>query len=390
MGGSPYRGRVDTCVSCGAELGVGRFCLNCGHPIGAPAPAPAPVPAPPAPVESDVPDGPASGAASDPDDHHPDAPAPETATPAEPVTLPAGLPVQSADPVAGPPVISVVPETTGAPDTPVTPPTATPRTRLWPRRTKRPRPESDWDPREELLPYQEVDDLRRDDPLRGKAWIAWVLGAALLVGLVYVLLQAFGATDDSEDTSVTAPDTSASTTTPAPGSESSDDADAPQGVGKRINLATAAVYAVPSTAEPTTDFDGTLVAYEASQMSDGNTSTTWRMAGDATGQSIVLTLAEPAVVQRVGIVNGYAKQVAGVDWYPNNRRILSATWTFDDGTSVEQSFAERQGMQRLKVPPVQTGTVTLTLTSVTPPGLGNLGRDYTAISEVEVIGRRAG
>lgn len=328
MGGSPYRGRVDRCVSCGAELGVGRFCLNCGHPIGQPAPVAS---APPAPVE------------------------------------PVGLPVQAADPTPVPPATPVAPKT-------------------------RAEPVSDWDPREDLLPYRAVHDLRHDDPLRGRAWIAWVLGAVLLVGLVFVLLRAFGAADGGQDDTVAYPDTSAATTTPAPGSEESSDPDpdAPQGVGKRLNLATGATFAVPATAGPTTDFDGTLVAYEAIQMADGSTSTTWRMGGDATGQAVTLTLAEPAVVQRVGIVNGYAKQVAGVDWYPNNRRILSATWTFEDGTSVEQTFAERPGMQRLKVPPVQTSTVTLTITSVTPPGLGSLGRDYTAISEVEVIGRRAG
>ena len=46
-------------------------------------------------------------------------------------------------------------------------------------------------------------------------------------------------------------------------------------------------------------------------------------------------------------------------------------------------------MQLLKVPPVQTSTVTLTITSVTPPAAGPLGRDYTAISEVTLIGRNA-
>ena len=147
---------------------------------------------------------------------------------------------------------------------------------------------------------------------------------------------------------------------------------------------------MPGTAPPTTDFDGNLVAYEASQMHDGNPSTTWRTAGDASGQAVTITLAEPGVVDRVGLVNGYSKQVAGVDWYPNNRRILSVTWGFDDGTTVEQTFAERPVMQRLKVPPVETSTITITITSVTPPGSGNLGRDYTAISEVAVIGRRAG
>ncbi len=334
MGGSPYRGRVDRCVNCGSELGVGRYCLNCGHRIGEPATRT------PAPVE------PGRVARAQPE-------------PIEPVSLP----VQAADPTPVPPVTPVA-------------------------RKTRARPESDWDPRVELLPYEEVDDVRRDDPLRGRAWIAWVLGAVLLVGLVFVLLETFGTVGDGADDSATDPDTSA-TTTSAPGAEGTA-TDAPTGVGKRLNLASAATIAVPATGEPTTDFDGTLVAYEASQMADRNTSTTWRMEGDATGESVTLTLAEPAVVERVGIVNGYAKQVAGVDWYPNNRRILSVTWSFEDGTSVEQTFAERPGMQRLKVPPVQTGTVTLTITSVTPPGLGNLGRDYTAISEVEVIGRRAG
>ena len=88
-------------------------------------------------------------------------------------------------------------------------------------------------------------------------------------------------------------------------------------------------------------------------MGDGNPATAWRTAGDATGGTITVTLTEPGVVTRVGLVNGYAKQVAGVDWYPNNRRILAVTWGFDDGSSIEQTFAERPAMQRLKVPPVR-------------------------------------
>jgi hypothetical protein len=255
------------------------------------------------------------------------------------------------------------------------------------------RPESQWDPREELLPYEEVDDLERDAPLTGRAWIAWVLGALLLVGLVVVLLQAFGTDGEEAATDPAASESSA----PAPdqGAESPDEVseeppDGPTGVGKRFEMAAGGTFEVPDTAPPTTDFDGNLVAYEASQMNDGNLSTTWRMAGDATGQTVTLALAEPGVVQRVGLVNGYTKQVAGVDWYPNNRRILSVTWVFEDGNSLEQTFAERTGLQMLKVPPVQTSTIGIQITSVTPPGSGNLGRDYTAISEVSVIGRRAG
>lgn len=317
---------------------MGRFCLNCGHPIGEPAPPEPHV----APAEPPPPD------------------------PAPLRVEPTALPVQAADPTPVPPVTAAV---------------------------MAPAHRSEWDPQEDLLPYEEVDDLKGDTPLPGRAWIAWVVGAVLLVGLVVVLLQVFGT--DGEDGAATDPGTSESSA-PAPDEESetaeedSGSSEGPTGVGKRIELATGATFAVPETAPPTTDLDGNLVAYEASQMHDGKPATAWRMAGDASGQTITITLAEPGVVYRVGLVNGYSKLVAGVDWYPNNRRILSVTWGFEDGTTVDQTFAERPGLQRLKVPPVQTGTVTITITSVTPPGSGSLGRDYTAISEVSVIGRRAG
>ncbi len=216
----------------------------------------------------------------------------------------------------------------------------------------------------------------------------------LLVGLVFVLLQVFDtagddvATDPAGDTSSATPEDDAEETAEEPASGEEDGA--PRGVGPVTQLVTGAAFAVPGTAPPTTDFDGNLVAYEAGQMGDADPTTTWRIAGDATGQTVTITLPQPGVVSRVGLVNGYAKQVAGVDWYPNNRRILAVTWGFDDGTSVEQTFAERPAMQRLKVPPVETATVTITITAVTPPGAGNLGRDYTAISEVAILGRQAG
>ncbi len=355
MGAAPYRGPVDTCVRCGAELGVGRFCLNCGHPIGAPAPAVPRTATTPTMVRPPA-----------------DQPAPEAHEP-EPTVReapPAAVPVQAADPTPLPPG-------------PAEPPVAEP----------------DWDPETDLLPYHEVDELEPEAPLSGKAWLFWVLGAVALVALVVVLLQVF----DSDPVVDTATEQGAGQASASPGddpapaddpsadgsTDGSGTSEAPQGVGKRLDLAGSATFAAPDTAPPTQDFDGNLVAYEASQMGDGDSATTWRTAGDASGQSITITLAEPGVIDRVGLVNGYAKKVAGVDWYPNNRRILSATWAFDDGSTVDQTFSERPAMQRLKVPPVQTSTVTLTITSVTPPGPGPLGRDYTAISEVTLIGRTA-
>ncbi len=369
---------------------MGRFCLNCGHPIGAPAPAvpqasaprtaaPAVVEAPP---ETAPPAEPEPEAEAEPD------PEPEVSE-----APPAAVPVQAAD-------------ATPLPPAPVMPPSREPRFRLRGRpaataREDRPTPapaagaDPEWDPELDLLPYHEVDDLEPEAPLTGRAWIFWVVGALALIALVLVLLRVFEsepvddtATDQSSGQSSTAPDTSPGAAEEA-APEEGDSSESPQGVGKRLDLADTATFAAPGTAPPTQDFDGNLVAYEASQMGDGSPATTWRTAGDASGQSITITLAQAGVVSRVGLVNGYAKKVAGVDWYPNNRRILSATWSFDDGSSVEQTFAERPAMQLLKVPPVETSTVTLTITSVTPPGAGPLGRDYTAISEVTLVGRNA-
>lgn len=395
-------GPVDTCVACGAELGVGRFCLNCGHRIGAPAPVPVeqppapssptvtataparerPGPADEAPPEaSDTAAVPAADPAPDPaldpatESPDDDDPAPDTDVAPAPVVPP----VQAADPTPVPP--------TGPPDVVPDEPGPPPSRR------------ATWDPREELLPYEEVDDVDGDLPVHGLAWLGWVLGAALLVGLAFLLLRVF---DTDADEVATDPADAATGTSRAPdpgagktdGPEPTDDGggggEAPAGVGKALDLARGATFEVPGTAPPTTDFDGNLVAYEASQMGDGNPATAWRTAGDATGGTITVTLTEPGVVTRVGLVNGYAKQVAGVDWYPNNRRILAVTWGFDNGSSIEQSFAERPDMQWLKIPPGETSTITITIDAVTPPGSGSLGRDYTAISEVSVRGRRAG
>ncbi len=378
-------GPVDTCVACGAELGVGRFCLNCGHRIGAPAPArpePAAAQAPAsatrtatAPAREDAIND-HSGAAPDgrPADEVPAASVVDPAHDGAAQPAPVVPPVQAADPTPVPP--------TSPPDDV--------RDEPAPVATRR----TTWDPREDLLPYEEVDDLDGDLPVRGKAWIGWVLGAALLMGLAFVLLRVFDTDGDVATDPVTGATSSAEAPPPDSGSagdgSSGDGGEAPSGVGKVRELVRGATFEVPGTAPPTTDFDGNLVAYEASQMGDGNPATAWRTAGDATGQTITVTLPEPGVVTRVGLVNGYAKQVAGVDWYPNNRRTVAVTWGFDDGTTVEQTFAERPGMQRLEVPPVETAAVTLTFTAVTPPGAGSLGRDYTAISEVSVTGRRAG
>ena len=86
-------------------------------------------------------------------------------------------------------------------------------------------------------------------------------------------------------------------------------------------------------------------------MLDGNPATAWRTAGDATGQSITITLPAPSVVSRVGLVNGYAKQVG--------RRRLVPQQPAHPRPSVglrrrhhrrADASRERPDLQRLKVP----------------------------------------
>ncbi|QIK76856.1 discoidin domain-containing protein [Nocardioides piscis] len=210
-------------------------------------------------------------------------------------------------------------------------------------------------------------------------WLPAVLGVTLVVVLLVVLASCLGGDEDDEPLDRTAE-------RPTNAAVSSDAAaeQRPVDLGRRLRVK------APPAAPPTQDLDGQLADYEAANMLDGSPMTTWRTPGDATGETITFTLAKPATVRRVGIINGFAKQVPSgntlVDWYPNNRRITAVEWVFDDGTTVRQDLSEKPKLQRLTIDPISTSTVRLRLLGVTPPGPGVLGRDYTAISDVLIAG----
>ncbi len=130
--------------------------------------------------------------------------------------------------------------------------------------------------------------------------------------------------------------------------------------------------------------------YVATHMLDGRAETTWRMPGDGTGETITFRLDSPAVLTEVGLINGYAKvgQDSGglLDWYAGNRRIFEVEWTFDDGTVMTQTLRETADMQTLALDDVETGTVTLRLLEVSDPGTGRAARDFTAISDISLVG----
>ena len=228
-------------------------------------------------------------------------------------------------------------------------------------------------------------DVREDGPLPDQtdpatpAWATWAIGAVLLLILSVVLASCLGGDDDPGD-----PDTA---------TETAQITSAEQTPARTRDLTRTVTITAPPAAPATTDLDGELVAYEPRRMLDATPATAWRTAGDATGETITFTLRRATTIHRVGLLNGYAKQVPSgtslVNWYPHNRRITAVEWVFDDGTTIRQDLVEKAKLQRLTIDPVTTSTVQLRLLSVTAQSDGPLGRDYTAISDVLIAGTPA-
>jgi hypothetical protein len=150
----------------------------------------------------------------------------------------------------------------------------------------------------------------------------------------------------------------------------------------------AGVATADVTAPDNVDGVGRPVSYAAANLMDGDPATTWRATGDVRGSSLRITFAAPRLVTVVGLVNGYAKvdPATGLDRYVEERRVTAVTWSFDDGTSYVQELDDGvRAVQRMEIEPVRSGVVTLRIDATTPPG--DLDRDYTAISEVELLGR---
>ena len=231
------------------------------------------------------------------------------------------------------------------------------------------------------MPEEAIVPAADEPEARWPAWLPWLVGAVLVLLLGVVLVSCLG--DDEPAREAREPRTG------------STERSGPDGTarGRTIDVARFTRVSAPVAASPTTDLDGDLVGYGARQMTDGAPQTCWRMPGDGTGEVIEFRLREPTTLTRVGLVNGYAKVVADglrqVDWYPQNRRITEVEWAFDDGTTVRQDLALRPAMQVLRIDPVTTTTVRLRIVSVTEPAAGPLGRDYTPISDVALVGAPA-
>ena len=225
-------------------------------------------------------------------------------------------------------------------------------------------------------------------------WVA--AGAALLVMVLlggFLLLHGTGGQTSASTSAPLVPKThhtgaSRHTSTPTPSATSS----APAGAVS--DVAGLAHASAPAHAPAAVDFAGRPVTFVAANMVDGVTDTCWRRTGDATGTVLTFRLDQPTRLTRVGLINGYAKIAYDrghrYDWYLGNRRVLAVDWSFDDGSSVSQTLHTGRTMQQIPIRPVTTQVVRLRITAVSPPGRGRAARNFTAISEVSLIGRTAG
>ena len=343
---------MSSCTSCGHQLGVGRFCTNCGAPVDSSTPDGTPVSTPVTDGDwrTDTAERRLSQAAADPRTP------PAAVAPPPPPRYPL-----FADEVEGYTPYGPLVTTTSEP---IAEPDAVAAAADEPRRAGL---------RAEYEPYEpyEYDEERRSPVL-------WILASALVLVLVtagwWFLVRDDGCDPTADD---------------GDGGQSSQDAGTDNEDG--VDVAGRASAKAPKTATPNEDVNGDQVSYDASNMLDGVADTAWRAPGDGTGMKLTFTLREPTELHQVGLVNGYAKTSTDskgrtFDWYLGNRRIQAVTWIFDDGSKVRQELDESRELQLVDVPDVVTGRVVLRLATVSAPGEGNAARDFTAISEVSFLG----
>jgi hypothetical protein len=221
----------------------------------------------------------------------------------------------------------------------------------------------------EYEPYHYDYDEERRSP------VLWILAAALV--LVLVAAGWWFLVRDHASDSVADQGGNGAAQGPAEGSGG-------------VDVASHASANAPKTAPPNVDVNGDQVSYDASNMLDGVPETAWRAPGNATGMTLVFSLADPTELHQVGMINGYAKTSTDgkghtFDWYAGNRRINAVVWEFDDGTKVRQQLKDTKDLQMTDVPDVVTSKVLLHVVRVSKPGPPN-PRDFTAISEVSLVG----
>jgi hypothetical protein len=136
--------------------------------------------------------------------------------------------------------------------------------------------------------------------------------------------------------------------------------------------------------------DGSPVSFATSNMFDGDPRTAWRCPAPAIGTQISIRLAGPIHLTSVGLIPGYDKidPTSNVDRFFENFRVKTVRWTFDNGSSLSQTFDDSRELQRLAVDVVTTN-ITITIDDVYDSSypVGNPHRrEFVPISEIQIVG----
>ena len=199
-------------------------------------------------------------------------------------------------------------------------------------------------------------------------------------------------TDGSSDGSTAATGSSAGKTAVLLGGETSAGSGRNPGSPSAAPTATQNVQpqtvSASSTAPDSVDDKGATISYTAQNAVDGNAATAWRAdEGDGVGQELVLTLPASTPLTSVGLVPGYDKvdPTTGIDRFPQNRRVARVSWTFDDGTRVEQAFQDSRTLQKISVN-TRTTSVRIRILESRPPATPTDPRNFLPISEIALAG----
>lgn len=209
----------------------------------------------------------------------------------------------------------------------------------------------------------------------------WVMASAVvLVLLAAVGLSLMSAGSDEDDPAAPAPVATGSQTAPTFDGEPEQLSGLATGEAPRSDADSVDI----STGEPTT--------YRPDNMLDGDPETSWRVSGDASGETLRFTFDQPVTLTSVGLVNGYAKTSVDrsgteFDLYAGSRRVLEVEWVLDGGEPLPQTLTDGdRELQLLDVGAVEASVVELRLVRVSAPGEGVEARDKTVISEVSLSG----
>lgn len=147
---------------------------------------------------------------------------------------------------------------------------------------------------------------------------------------------------------------------------------------------------VSASAFATDSFDsqGNTTTFIPENAVDGRLDTAWRVEGDGLGQYIEFAFNGLVRIDEIKIVPGYAKIDAsdGTNRFIQNRRVRSVRITFSDGSSTNVKLNDEPQYQQISLQsPVVTTYIRITILETTEPG-SNDPRNFTAISEVTLIG----